>query len=189
MLPLLPTADHAEAPSGLSVLLPPYFEIFLSALILLLLWFVLGWAIPKIYKVLDEREAKIKEGLSAADTAKEEAALARREREQLLQQAREEAKKIREQAGMDAQRIVSQASADAQGEADRITDNARRHISAEREAAAVSLRQDVGALATELAERIIGEQLKDQKLSARVIDRFMDDLEEDLQNSDSKVDA
>ena len=41
----------------------------------------------------------------------------------------------------------------------------------------ISLRTDVGLLASTLAERIVGEQLKDAELSARVIDRFLDGLE------------
>ena len=48
---------------------------------------------------------------------------------------------------------------------------------ADKQAAQISLRTDVGLLASSLAEKIVGEQLKDTELSARVIDRFLDDLE------------
>ena len=47
------------------------------------------------------------------------------------------------------------------------------------QAAQISLRSDVGMLATELAEKIVGEQLKDTALTARVVDRFLDDLEKE----------
>ena len=56
-------------------------------------------------------------------------------------------------------------------------DAAERQIQAEKQAAQISLRTDVGLLASTLAERIVGEQLKDAELSARVIDRFLDGLE------------
>ena len=52
-----------------------------------------------------------------------------------------------------------------------------RQILAEKQAAQISLRTDVGMLASTLAERIVGEQLSDTALSERVIDRFLDELE------------
>ena len=37
----------------------------------------------------------------------------------------------------------------------------------------------MGLLASELAEKIIGEQLTDTALTSRVVDRFLDELEAD----------
>ena len=67
--------------------------------------------------------------------------------------------------------------ADAQTEAAGILEGAQRQILADKQAAQISLRTDVGMLASTLAERIVGEQLKDTALSERVIDRFLDELE------------
>jgi F-type H+-transporting ATPase subunit b len=50
-------------------------------------------------------------------------------------------------------------------------------IAAERQAAVVSLRSEVGTLATTLAGRIVGETLTDDARAARVVDRFLEDLE------------
>jgi len=41
----------------------------------------------------------------------------------------------------------------------------------------VSLRSEVGTLATTLAGRIVGESLNDDQRAARVVDRFLADLE------------
>jgi F-type H+-transporting ATPase subunit b len=41
----------------------------------------------------------------------------------------------------------------------------------------VSLRSEVGTLATTLAGRIVGETLTDDARAARVVDRFLEDLE------------
>ncbi len=180
----IPTSAAADV-NGLSVLLPPLYEIFWAAVAGLLIWLAVGRALPKIYAMIDKRREQIDEGLDAASRAKDDAALARRERDDMLRQAAEEAREIRDQAHEDAKRIVAEARVQANDEAARISDTQRRQIEAERQAAFVSLRSDVGNLATELAERIVGEQLKDQALSARVIDRFMDELEKDLQDSTS----
>ena len=52
----------------------------------------------------------------------------------------------------------------------------QKAIEAERAAAAVSLRSEVGTLATTLAGKIVGEALNDDERSARVVDRFFADL-------------
>lgn len=185
----VPLPAEAEPVSGLQVLFPPIYEIFWSAVILLGLWLVLGKALPKIYGILDERREKIDEGLDAADKAREDASLAKREREEVLRQAQLEAKEIRDEAQKDAGRIIAQGRHEAQAEAARVASAASRQIETERQAAAVSLRVQVGSLATELAERIVGEQLKNTELSERVIDRFMADVEADLDKQKVGTDA
>ena len=65
----------------------------------------------------------------------------------------------------------------AQTEASRIVEHAHAQISAERQHAVTTLRAEVGALATALAGRIVGESLEDDERSGRVVDRFLADLE------------
>lgn len=171
--------EAGDAAAGTSVLVPPVAEVFLSAIILLGIWLVIGkFALPRIYAMMDEREERIEAGLHAAEQAREDRALAEREREEALAQANVEAHSIREQANADAKRIKSQARESAQEEAARIQENAQRQIQAERQSAVVSLRSDIGELATQLAERIVSEQLRDQDLSHRVMDRFLNDLDD-----------
>ena len=100
-----------------------------------------------------------------------------REKDRELAVARKEAAGIREEAVSDGGQIVADARTRAQTEAARITENAQRQIDAERQAAVVSLRADVGGLAAELASRIVGESLTDDARQSRVIDRFLDELE------------
>ena len=52
-----------------------------------------------------------------------------------------------------------------------------RRSRAERQQAVASLRAEVGTLATTLAGRIVGESLEDDERSARVVDRFLADLD------------
>jgi F-type H+-transporting ATPase subunit b len=65
----------------------------------------------------------------------------------------------------------------AQSESSRIVDHGKAQIEAERQQALTSLRAEVGALATSLAGRIVGESLEDDDRSSRVVDRFLADLE------------
>ncbi|MCU1602951.1 MAG: synthase subunit b, partial [Frankiales bacterium] len=42
----------------------------------------------------------------------------------------------------------------------------------------VQLRSEIGRLAVELAERVVGESLADEERQRRVVDRFLADLEQ-----------
>ena len=66
----------------------------------------------------------------------------------------------------------------AQAEARRITESAQAQIQAERQQALTALRAEVGALATELASRIVGESLEDTARQGRMVDRFLEELEQ-----------
>ena len=133
--------------------------------------------LPKFTAVLDERTEKIEGGLAQAAHAQEEAAAAKAEYEQQLQEARTEAARIREEARAEAGQIVAEARQKATAEAARVTETAQRQIEAERQQAAVALRTDVGALATELASKIVGESLADEARRSRVVERFLDELD------------
>ena len=100
-----------------------------------------------------------------------------------LESARLEAQKIREEARLEGEKILADFKDRANAESARITENAHRTIEAERSAAVVSLRNEVGALATTLAAKIVGESLDDDARSNRVVDRFLADLEQEQERN------
>ena len=175
---MIPLAAEGGQGGGTAFILPPLYEIFWAAVVLLRILLVVGrFALPRLYAVLDERARRIQEGLDLADKAEQEQSDAEKRAARLVDEARREAARIRDNAQSEAKEIISQARADAQTEAAGILEGAQRQILADKQAAQISLRTDVGMLASTLAERIVGEQLKDTALSERVIDRFLDELE------------
>ena len=175
MLALATEGGHG---GGTAFILPPAYEIFWAAIVLLLILLVVGrYALPRLYAVLDERARRIQEGLDLADKAKQDQSDAEKRAARLVDEARREAARIRDNAQSEAKEIIAKARNDAQAEAAGIVEGAQRQILAERQAAQISLRTDVGMLASTLAERIVGEHLSDTALSERVIDRFLDELE------------
>lgn len=172
------SAITAGAPEGIGVLIPTPADWVWSAIVLIIIgFFFFKYLMPKMTALLDERAAKIEGGLELAKKAQEEAAAAKSEKEAELAAARREAAGIREEATADGTVIVSEARAKAQAEADRVVEAAQRQIEAERAAAVVSLRDEVGSLAAELASRIVGESLAEDARQTRVIDRFLDELD------------
>ena len=175
---MLPLANEGGKSGGTAFILPHAHEIFWAAIVLLLILLVVGrYALPRLYAVLDERAQRIQEGLDLADKAKQDQADAEKRAARLVDDARREAARIRDNAQSEAKEIVAKARNDAQAEAAGIVEGAQRQILAEKQAAQISLRTDVGMLASTLAERIVGEHLSDTALSERVIDRFLDELE------------
>lgn len=171
-------AAQTEEPAGIDLLLPAGYDLFWSSLVLLVIAFVFYKVVlPKIQAVLDERTALIEGGIAKAEQAQQAADAALTEQQELLAEARAEAAKVREEAREEGKAIVADLRAKAAEEAGRITETANRQIEAERKAAAVSLRTEVGTLATELASKIVGESLQDSARQARVVDRFLDELE------------
>lgn len=159
-------------------LLPAGYDLIWSVIVTVIIAvFFYRYLLPKLNVILDERTRKIEGGLQFAEMAQAEAAEAKSGKDRELAVARKEAAGIREEAVSDGGQIVADARTRAQTEAARITENAQRQIDAERQAAVVSLRADVGGLAAELASRIVGESLTDDARQSRVIDRFLDELE------------
>jgi len=161
-----------------NIFLPADYDIFWSLITLAVIAFILlKLVLPKVTQTLDERAEKIEGGIQAGEAAREEAAQLRATFESEKQKARKEIAVARESASADAKAIVAEARERAEAEAARILQNAQRQIQADRQAAEISLRTDVGMLATELASKIVGESLKDSETATRVIDRFLDELE------------
>lgn len=161
-------------------LLPAWYDIVYSLipfiLVLLLFWRVV---LPRMQKTLDERAALIEGGIAKAESAQAEAQAALEQYNALLAEGRAEAAKIREQARAEGAAILAELKENAQAEAARITANAQLQIEAERQAALVSLRAEVGSLALDLASGVIGESLADDRRASALVDRFLAELESD----------
>lgn len=172
------------AEEGASPLAPDWWEILITGLgFLILLYLVVKFIAPTFEKIYQDRKEAIEGGLAKAEKAQAEAAAAREEYSQQLESARLEAQKIREDARVEGEKIVAEHKERAAAEAARVTENAQKTIQAERSAALVSLRTEVGTLATQLASKIVGESLNDDERSNRVVDRFLADLEADQQRN------
>ena len=125
----------------------------------------------------EERAAAIEGGMQQAEEAQAEAKAALEKYNAQLAGARTEANEIRESAREQGASIVAEMRGQAQAEAARITESAKRQVDAERQQAVVSLRQEVGALSTNLASKIVGESLEDEVRQNGIVDRFLAELE------------
>lgn len=168
----------AEEGAAHNPLIPAWYDIIWSAVcfvvILVVVWKV---ALPKLYALLDKRAEAIEGNIAKADEAQRKAEAALQEYTAQLADARKEAGEIRDAAREDGKKIVAEAKDTASAEAARLTATAHTQIEAERQAALVSLRGEVGSLALDLAGGVIGETLSDDQKAQAVVDRFLAELE------------
>ncbi|MBC7463607.1 MAG: F0F1 ATP synthase subunit B [Actinobacteria bacterium] len=169
---------NLAAPEGANPLIPHTAELIVGAIAFLLLFLVLrSKVVPMFEKAFAARTEAIQGGIERAEKAQLEAQRALAQYNEQLSKAREESQSMREEARAQGAAIIEEMRAKAQEEAARITASAHASIEAERQQAITSLRNEVGAMAVDLASKIVGEALDDQARQSRIVDRFLDDLE------------
>jgi F-type H+-transporting ATPase subunit b len=165
-------------------LVPDLTELIVGAvtfgIIFFALWKVL---IPRLNQTLEERTDKIEGGLQRAEETQAEAneTLARY-REQLAE-ARHEAARLREEAREQGAQIIAEMREQAQAEARRLVEAAHTQIEADRQQALQSLKTEVGGLAVDLASRVVGESLTDEARQRRIVERFLDELDQQAESA------
>jgi F-type H+-transporting ATPase subunit b len=160
-------------------LLPEIPELIIGTICFFLVFGVLAkLLLPRIMQTLEERHNAIEGGIHRADEAQAEAQQLLQQYRAQLDDARHEAARLREEAREQGAQIIAEMRDRAQAEARRVTEAAQAQIEAERQQAIASLRTEVGSLATELASRIVGESLADTARQSRMVDRFLDEIEQ-----------
>ena len=126
---------------------------------LILVWFTMKFIWPPITVALDERAKKIRDGLSAADTAKAELATANKRVEAQLSAARTDANQRLADAERLAQSMVEEAKGRATEEGAKIVAAAKAEAQQESMKAREALRDQVAALAVKGAEQILRREV------------------------------
>jgi F-type H+-transporting ATPase subunit b len=126
---------------------------------LILVWFTMKFIWPPITVALDERARKIREGLSAADTAKAELATANKRVEERLSAARTDATQRLADAERLAQTMIEEAKGRASDEGAKIVAAAKAEAEQESMKAREVLREQVAALAVKGAEQILRREV------------------------------
>jgi F-type H+-transporting ATPase subunit b len=181
------SAFLAVATADSNPLLPTAPDLIYGGFVFVVVLVIFIWKVlPRLNTMLDARADAIEGGIKRAQVAEAAAEAKKDEYEAALAEGRAEAGRIREQARADGAKIIAEAKEQATVEAARIASSAQLQIEANRTAALVSLRAEVGSLAIDLASGVIGESLSDDKRSKDVVDRFLADLEAPATASKSK---
>ncbi|MGY1604638.1 F0F1 ATP synthase subunit B [Geodermatophilus sp. SYSU D00815] len=159
-------------------LLPPVGEIIIGliafAVVLLVLF---KFVAPRFEQVFRARREAIEGGIERAEAMQAEAKAALEQYRAQLAEARTEAAQIRDAARAEGQQILEELRAQAQEESARIVARGEEQLAANRQSVVNELRGQLGALAVELAGRVVGESLADEARRRGTVDRFLDQLD------------
>ena len=122
-------------------------------------WFTMKFVWPPISKALEERKAKIADGLAAGERGKHEQELAEQRAKEKLVAAKQQAAEILAKAERRAGEIVEEAKDDARAEGDRILKSAQAELEQETNKAREQLRSKVAELAVAGAEKILRKEI------------------------------
>ncbi len=125
-------------------------------------WFTMKFVWPPLVKALEERQAKIADGLAAAERGRKELELAQHRIKDEMKQAKAQASEIIEKANRRAGQILDEAKDDARQEAQHLAKIANEHIAQEVNRAKDTLRKQVATLAVAGAEKILMREIDEQ---------------------------
>ena len=145
------------------LVLPDIGLVFWNTIAFLILLVVLGkFAWKPMLKAIAERESGIEEALLRADKMKAEIAAMQNENEAMLAKAREERAGMIKDAKETADKMVTDAKDKAKQEYERIISDAQLAITQQKNAALTEVKNQVGSLVVEVAEKILRKELSNK---------------------------
>lgn len=150
---------------------------FWSIVIFAIFWFLIGkLAFKPIANALEKRENDIQDALDQAKKAKEEMQKLQADNEQLIQEAREERSKILKEAKDAKESIIKEAREQAKVEANKLIANAKVEIESQKNAAIADVKNQLGSMALEIAEKVLKKELANNKDQINYVDKLVDDM-------------
>jgi F-type H+-transporting ATPase subunit b len=150
----------------------------------LLLWTLIAFIIvlvilkkfawTPILKGLKDRETNIADAIASAEKVKAEMAALKSENEVLIAKAREERAAMIKEAKETADKMVADAQGKAKSEYERIVADAQAAIDQQKNAALIDVKNQVGKLVIEVAEKVLRKQLDNKPQQEAYIKQLAD---------------
>lgn len=138
-------------------------------------WFCMKKVWPPLLAAIEERQAKIEEGLAASDQAEKDLQLARDKATAQLKEAKAQAAEIIDQAKKRATQLVDEETKRGHEEREKIIAQGHTEIEAERNRAKENLRKQVASLAVTGAEKILAREI-DAATHSDILDKLVAEL-------------
>jgi F-type H+-transporting ATPase subunit b len=151
-------------------------ELMAFLIVLGVLW---RYVIPPVQQAVNARQEMARKLVSDREEARQLLEKAQNAYKTAMADARHEAAQLRARAEQQRREIVAGASTAAEAGAAEIISRGQARVEADRRQAIRQLKSDLGNLAVELAEKILGEALADNQRQERLIERFLSHIEEE----------
>jgi len=161
----------------MDLLTPAFGLLFWTLIAFLIAFFILKkFAWPAIINGLNEREKTIADSLATAERIKSEMAQLKNENEAIMAQTREERMQILKEAKEIKDKIINEAKEQAKIEANKIIVDANNAIQNQKMAALIDVKNQIGNMVIEVAEKVIRRELSPKAEQDSYIHKLADDL-------------
>jgi len=164
-------------PLAFDVIKPDPGLLFWTTVIFLLVYFFVGRAAFKpIQNALAKRNGEIQDSIDEAKRVQAEMAKLKADNQQLLAEAREESTRIVGEAETYAKKRREEAIAEAKEAAQKVSADAQRDIANMRDSAMADLKKEVGAMAIDIAEKVLQKNLADDGAQKALVNTLVQNL-------------
>ena len=149
---------------------------FWQSLIFIGLLFMLRkFAWKPILDAVNDRETSIKDALASAEAARDEMKNLQSDNQRILKEARAEKESLLKEARATRSELINNAKEEAQVEAQKILSQAQDAIQSEKRAAVKELKEQVGSIAMEIAEKVLQKELENKDRQLELVDQLLQD--------------
>lgn len=158
----------------MDLLTPSVGNIFWTAVVFLILLILLAkFAWEPILGAVGERQASIQDALNQAVLARKEMEALKADNEKIMREAKMERDAILKEARELKDKIVLEAKEAAKVEGDKMIENARLSIEAEKAAAMADIKNQIGTLSVNIAESILKSQLNNPAAQEELVQSYL----------------
>ena len=151
--------------------------IFWTTLIFVVFFILLAkFAWKPILGAVKSREESINNALASAEAARREMQNLTTDNERILQEARMERDALLKEAREMKDKMIADSKHEAQVQGERMIEQAKAAIDAEKNAAMAELKSQVSSLSLEIAEKLLKEELSNKEAQTKLVERMLGDV-------------
>ena len=140
------------------------------------LWILAKFAWKPIMKSIHEREKSIDNALEQAEEARQEMRNLQANSEEMIRQTKIEQDEVVKATARIKEKMIQDAKEKAAAEAEVIIEKTRKQLELEKQAAMIDLKNQIGQLSIEIAEKLLNRELKDKSAQKDYLDELIKDI-------------
>ena len=169
-------------------MLPDSGLLFWMTIIFAIVFFILAkFGFPIITGMVEKRNKRIDDALSAARVAEEALERLSQEQERILSETRTEQARMLQEAASQRDAMIARAREDARLQADALIKEAKERINEEKEAALRDVRREVALMSISIAEKVVRKEMSSEKGQKEFIDRMVAEMLDNEKTSSSEA--
>ncbi|MBC5838467.1 F0F1 ATP synthase subunit B [Flavobacterium muglaense] len=151
--------------------------IFWTTIIFVVFFILLRkFAWKPILGAVQSREESINNALASAESARLEMLNLTASNERILQEARVERDALLKEAREMREKMIADSKAEAQAQGERMIEQAKTAIAAEKNAAMAELKSQVSTLSLDIAEKLLKNELSNKEAQTKLVENMLGDV-------------